>query len=115
MPKMKMYASFDDYLSDQSTRNRAIIRVLRAFVKRLAPGLTETVKWGNGCWIGPGGPTAYVFSASDHVQFGFFRGSALKDPKGLLVGKGQYVRHVKIYRPADFDERACAALLRQAL
>ena len=115
MPKMKTYASFEDFQADQSTRNRAIIRALRAFVKRIAPGLTETVKWGNGCWVGSNGPVAYAYSAPDHVQFGFFRGSALKDSKGLLVGNGQYVRHIKLYRPADIDERACASLLRQAL
>lgn len=115
MPKMKVYASFDAFQADQPSRNRATIRALRAFVKRVAPVLNETVKWGNGCWVGPDGPVAYVYSAPDHVQFGFFKGSALKDPKGLLVGKGQYVRHVKVYRAADLDERACASLLRQAL
>ena len=114
MPKMKMYASFDAYEADQAPHNRAIIRALRAFVKRVTPGLTEAVKWGNGCWIGPNGPVAYVYSAPDHVQFGFFRGSALKDPRGILVGKGQYVRHVNVHDLAGFDERACATLLRQA-
>jgi hypothetical protein len=29
MAKMKTYASFDDYLEDQSTRNQEIIRALR--------------------------------------------------------------------------------------
>jgi hypothetical protein len=32
----------------------------------------------------------------------------------LLEGKGQYVRHIKVRRPAEIDERAFAALLRQA-
>jgi hypothetical protein len=48
------------------------------------------------------------------VQFGFFDGSALKDPKALLEGKGQYVRHIKVHNPSDIDERAFASLLRQA-
>jgi hypothetical protein len=114
MPKMKMYASFDEYLKDQPTRNQAIIRALRRFVKRVEPKLTEGVKWGNGCWVNGVGPVAYVYSAPDYVQFGFFRGSALKDPKGLLEGNGQYVRHVKVRRPSEIDEKAVAALLRQA-
>ena len=88
MPKMKSYASFDAYLEDQPSKNRAIIRALRRFVARAEPRLTEAVKWGNGCWVGPNGPVAYVYSGKDHVQFGFFRGAMLEDPKGLLEGKG---------------------------
>jgi hypothetical protein len=114
MKRMKAYASFDDYLDAQGARNQAIIRVLRRFVKRVAPGLSEAVKWGNGCWVGSGGPVAYVYSDKEYVQFGFFRGSSLKDPKSLLEGKGQYVRHIKVRGASAIDERAFGALLKQA-
>jgi hypothetical protein len=114
MKKMKTYASFDDYLEDQSLENQAIIRALRRFVKRVEPGLSEAVKWGNGCWVGSHGPVAYVHSETGYVQFGFFNGSALKDPNGLLEGKGKYVRHIKVHDPAGIDERAFGALLRRA-
>ena len=114
MPKMKGYASFDDYVEDQTPRNRAIIGALRRFVKRVDPTLNETVKWGNGCWVGKTGPIAYVYSASEHVQFGFFYGSSLSDPKELLEGKAKYVRHIKVRDPKDIDNRAFAALLKQA-
>jgi hypothetical protein len=114
MPKMKAYATFALYLADQPARNRTVIRALRAFVKRTAPELVESVKWGNGCWLKGKTPVAYVYSDKDHVQFGFVRGSSLEDPKGLLQGKGQYVRHVKVQKTADIDAQAFAALLRQA-
>ena len=114
MKKMKRYASFDDYLKDQARGNQAIIRALRRFVKRVRPGLSEAVKWGNGCWVGPNGPVAYVCSDMGYVQFGFFRGSSLNDPKGLVEGKGQYVRHVKVRALSGIDKRAFAALLTQA-
>ena len=114
MKKMKAYVSFDDYLEDQGSKNQEIIRALRKFVKRVQPGLSETVKWGNGCWIGSNGPVAYVYSDTGCVQFGFFNGSSLKDPKGLLEGKGRYVRHTKVRAPSEIDPRAFAALLRQA-
>ena len=112
--KMKKYASFDDYLDDQPPKNRAIIRALRKFVKRVEPELQEAVKWGNGCWVKGKAPVSYVYSAPDYVQFGFFRGSALKAPKGLLEGNGQYVRHIKVRKPSDIDEDAFRALLRQS-
>src|SRR5688572_32359888 len=114
MGKMRAFANFDEYLVAQSPKNQAIIRALRRFVKRIEPRLSETVKWGNGCWIGTKGPVAYVYSDTGYVQFGFFNGSALEDPKGLLEGKGQYVRHIKVRDRSAIDERAFAALLRQA-
>ena len=114
MKKMKTYASFDDYAADQSPKNQAIIRALRRFVKRVEPGLSEAVKWGNGCWIGKDRPVAYVYSDTDYVQFGFFMGASLKDPKGLLEGKGRYVRHIKVRAPSAIDQRAFAPLLGQA-
>jgi hypothetical protein len=72
------------------------------------------VKWGNGCWVMGNVPVAYVYSAPDYVQFGFFRGSGLKDPRGILEGKGQYVRHIKVRKVSDIDEDAFMLLLRQA-
>jgi hypothetical protein len=112
--KMKTYASFDDYYTDQRPRNRTVIQALRTFVKRVAPQLQESVKWGNGCWVNGKAPVAYVYSAPDHVQFGFFAGSGLKDPRGLLIGDGKFVRHIKVRKRADIDERAFGSLLRQA-
>jgi hypothetical protein len=127
--KMKKYASFDEYLADQPAKNRSIIRALRRFVKRVEPELEESVKWGNGCWVKEKvpkerlskervpkakAPVAYVYSAPDHIQFGFLRGSALKDPKALLEGNGQYVRHVKVRKPSDIDDDVFKAFLRQA-
>ena len=115
MPKMKAYATFDLYLADQPPKNRTIIRALRKLVKRVAPKLQESVKWGNGCWLSGTVPVAYVYSDKGFVQLGFFRGASLADPKELLEGKGQYVRHVKVRATKDIDERAFAALLREGI
>ena len=114
MTRMKGYANFDEYLEGQSSKNQVIIRALRQFVQHIEPGLSEAVKWGNGCWVGRNGPVAYVYSDTGYVQFGFFNGSSLKDPKGLLEGKGKYVRHIKVRDRSAIDERAFSALLRQA-
>jgi len=114
MKKMKAYETFDLYLADQPPKNRTLIRALRKFVKRVAPELSESVKWGNGCWVNGKDPVAYVYSDTGLVQFGFFRGASLDDPKGLLEGKGEYVRHIKVRKTADIDEKTIGALLRQA-
>ena len=113
--KMKRYASFDEYFADQAPKNRSTIRALRRFVERAAPRLQESVKWGNGCWLKGETPVAYVYSAPDHVQFGFFAGARLKDPKGLLLGAGKFVRHIRLLKPSEIDEPAFRALLKQAV
>ncbi len=115
MPKMKKYETFDLWLSDQSTQHKRLVGVLRKLVKKTAPKLVESVKWGNGCWVGKEWPVLFVFGGYDILQFGFFGGSSLKDPKGLLEGKGAYVRHIKVKSLKDIDEAAFAKLIRQAI
>ncbi|HEX6812143.1 MAG TPA: DUF1801 domain-containing protein [Planctomycetota bacterium] len=112
--KRKAYETFDLYLADQPPKNQTIIKALRKFVKRTAPKLQESVKWGNGCWLGATVPVCYVYSADGYVQFGFFRGASLDDPRSLLEGNGQYVRHIKVRAVEDIDARTFGALLRQA-
>jgi hypothetical protein len=115
MGKMRSYPSFDAYLDAQAPLQQSIIRKVRALVKRSAPQLVESVKWGNGCWVDGKAPIAYVYCAPDHVQFGFMNGSALADPRGLLQGSGRFVRHVKLCRAADVVPRVLAELLREAV
>jgi hypothetical protein len=115
MGKMRSYPSFDAYLDAQAPLQQAVIRKVRALVKRSAPQLVESVKWGNGCWVDGRAPIAYVYCAPDHVQFGFMHGSALADPRGLLQGSGRFVRHVKLRRAADVAPRVLAAFLREAV
>ena len=113
--KMKRYDTFQAYAADQAPKNRTLINALRRFVKKEAPRLEESVKWGNGCWLREGCPVAYVYSAPDHVQFGFFAGASLADPKGLLRGKGAYVRHIRLEKSADLEPTSYRALLKQAV
>jgi len=111
---MKKYASFDLWADDQASEFQRTISLLRKLVKATVPSLAESVKWGNGVWLRETQPIAYLYAGQDHLQFGFFRGSALRDPKKLLIGKGAYVRHVKIRKPADIDAATLARWLRQA-
>jgi hypothetical protein len=112
---MKAYATFDLFLADKPAKNQKIIRALRRFVKKTAPSLVESVKWSNGCWLKDKTVVAYVYSDKDWVQFGFIRGSSLKDPKKLLDGNGEYVRHIKVRTVADIDPKTFGALLRHAI
>ncbi len=112
--KMKKYESFDLWAEDQADKFQRVIKTLRKMVKKAVPALEETVKWGNGCWTRKDRPVAYLYADKDHLQFGFFHGTALPDPKGLLIGKGAYVRHVKIRKTGDIDSTLLGRWLRRA-
>ena len=111
--KMKSYASFAEWKGDQSAKNQRLIGALSRLVKETAPELTPTVKWGQGCWTMGTAPRVYIHAEPDHVQFGFYAGSKLEDPGGLLVGSGKYVRHVKVFATQNLPREALAALLEQ--
>ena len=39
---------------------------------------------------------AYVNAFKSHVNVGFFRGTEIADPEGILQGTGKFMRHVKL-------------------
>ena len=57
---------------------------------------------------------AYVNAFKAHVNVGFFRGAEIADPKGLLVGTGKFMRHVKLSPEADVDTAALTTLIETA-
>jgi hypothetical protein len=54
---------------------------------------------------------AYVNAFKAHVNVGFFRGTQLADPKGLLEGTGKVMRHVKIRPGRTVDAVALSKLI----
>ena len=56
----------------------------------------------------------YVDTFRDHANVGFFRGSTLKDPAGLLEGTGKLGRHAKLKPRAPEDASALEALVTEA-
>jgi hypothetical protein len=57
---------------------------------------------------------AYVNVFRAHVHVGFFQGSALRDPAGLLEGNGKFMRHVKLRPGATTDKAALRGLIEAA-
>lgn len=111
--KMKAYPSFAAWKRDQSPGNQRLINALVRIVRLELPDLEPGVKWGQGCWTRDGDPTVYIHAEPDHVQFGFFAGSTLKDPDGLLAGSGKHVRHVKVYTTRGIPREGLEHLLAQ--
>jgi len=111
--KMKVYESFSDWKKDQSAKNKRLIGALELLVKKTAPHLNTSVKWGQGCWLDGKEPKMYMHTEDDHVQFGFYRGATMKDPNKLLHGSGKYVRHIKVRSVKDVDAQSFGELILQ--
>ena len=57
---------------------------------------------------------AYVNAFTAHAAVGFFHGSSLPNPSGLLEGSGKRMRHVKLWPGRPIDEAALRALIDSA-
>ena len=56
----------------------------------------------------------YVNVFTAHVNVGFFQGSVLPDPAGLLQGTGKFMRHVKLKPGVTTDAEALERLIEAA-
>ena len=57
----------------------------------------------------------YLMPQKDRCNLGFYRGSALSDPKSILEGGGKDLRHVKVRDTAAANSAAVTDLIRAAI
>ena len=87
---------------------------LRSLIRKAVPDATECIKWGTPNYE-KNGPICSVRAGKGFValQFGPV-GTSLKDPDGLLEGKGKAMRHVKIRSKSDLKNRLFTSWIKQA-
>ncbi|MFL6467510.1 MAG: DUF1801 domain-containing protein [Pyrinomonadaceae bacterium] len=56
----------------------------------------------------------YVNAFTAHINVGFFQGTELADPGGLLEGTGKFMRHVKLRPASSVDKVALRKLIHDA-
>ncbi len=93
---------------------REVLEVLRQLVLDTAPGLRESIKWGNPCYSYKGN-ICYLSAERSHVKLGFFTGGHLADPEGLLEGTGKKMRHIKVRSVSDIRRNAFLDLIKDAV
>lgn len=106
-----------EYIEKLKGPRAKIVDVLRKILKKVAPDSTESFKWAQPVYDDHG-PFCYISAHSDHVELGFWRGSELQDPKGLLSGEGEKMRGLKIYsikQIKEIEPKSIAQLIRQAI
>lgn len=118
----KMSDPLEEFVNHSEPKMRNLARKVREYVRSAYPDLIERLD--KGYWViryGTGekmnDDVAYISTHKAHLNIGFMRGSQLPDPTGLLEGTGKMLRHVKIKKETDLQERgeALRALLDAAL
>jgi len=87
---------------------------LRRVVDAAAPGAESSIKWAQPVWAS-NGPFAYVKAFGRSVNFGFWRGTELDDPTGILEGEGDRMKHLTLHEGDAIPAEALAGLVRQAV
>ncbi len=104
----------DGYIAGLESWQAEIISQVRGIVLQAAPQAKESIKWSQPVYES-GGPFAYMKAFKKAVNFGFWRGVDLDDPKGVLEGSGEKMRHVKLTSLRDIDAAQFADFVRQAV
>jgi hypothetical protein len=106
-------ATIEGYVSKVAPWQRTVIEKLRTVLRAEAPRASESMKWGQPVYDHKG-PFSYIKAHAAQVNFGFWRGADLDDPKRMLQGEGERMRHVKIVEAQIIDDVALGAFVRQA-
>lgn len=104
----------EQWLSSRSGELGTIARIWFAEMRRCGNDVREVMHDGCPTVCVGDAAFAYVGLFKTHVNLGFFHGTALPDPAGLLQGTGKYMRHVKVAPGLLVDDSALETLIRSA-
>lgn len=106
--------AIDNWLDELPGELGSIARAWFTHMRQCGPDVRELMHDGYATACVDDAPFAYVGAFRAHVNVGFFRGSALADPAGLLHGTGKYMRHVKVRPGRALDGSSLEALIAAA-
>jgi hypothetical protein len=106
--------SVEEYISSLEDWKGEIVTELRDIILEVSPEIKESIKWAQPVYES-NGPFSYIKAFKNSVNFGFWRGVDLIDPKGILQGSGEKMRHVKLMRGDDMDHKVFNDFVRQAI
>ena len=96
------------YIEKLSSPQKEICKKLRKVILGTFPDLKESFK--NGVpWYED---KFYIVGFKDHVNIGFSVKGLTNTEMSALEGKGEYMRHIKIYSIDEIDENSIVRLLK---
>lgn len=101
----------DAWLGAQAPALSGIATACLDLLRNAGPGLRELLHdgWPTVCIEDAALACVQVYGS--HVNLSFYQGAALPDPKGMLEGKGKFMRHVKLRPGASVSDEALQALV----
>ncbi|MFZ5434478.1 MAG: DUF1801 domain-containing protein [Calditrichota bacterium] len=111
---LKKTQTIGGYIAGLKGTQREVAEALTALIRKTIPKAEESIKWGVPWWE-QDGELCCLYKSQDHVNLGFWRGTELTDPDGLLEGSGKGMRHVKYWEVSDIKKTKLAAMLKEAL
>ncbi len=105
--------SVEGYLATLNDWRRDVVASLRKMIQKAAPKASENVKWSQPVYEHHG-PFAWIKAHAKHVNLGFWRGVELPDPRKLLEGTGNKMRHIKLGSLKDAGKKELQELVRVA-
>jgi hypothetical protein len=120
VPKPK--AEYLSFLAPFPPDVQKLALATRALVLSECPGATEliydaynAVASGYGFTGRPSDCFIHVAVYAHWVNLGFNRGSQIPDPRHILQGKGNWIRHIRIASPADLSKPEVRAFVKAAI
>jgi len=103
------------YFASLGASQRSLAERLDRIVRAAAPMASAAIKWGMPVYEHRG-MLCYIRARPNYVTFGFYeQGTSLSDPKGLLEGTGDNMRHIKLAGEGGMDDEYLSGLVRQAV
>lgn len=89
-------SAVEAWLQAEDSGPRQLARFWFAEIRGLGPDVLELLHDGHPTACVGDLPFAYVNAFRAHINVGFYFGTVLPDPAGVLVGSGRFMRHVKL-------------------
>lgn len=99
------------YIEEQSSPQKDICQNLRKIILKTFPSIKEEMKWG----VPNYGNLYYFVALKGHVNLGFSIKNLSKNEIELLEGTGKTMRHIKIKKVEDIEEKNIIKLLEMVM
>ncbi|MCK4547300.1 MAG: DUF1801 domain-containing protein [Candidatus Eisenbacteria sp.] len=109
-----MTAEISEFILGLDDEKRNIVSLLRELSSGLSRGAREDIKWNALCLFKGERAFVGIMPYEKYVSVIFDRGSELSDPDEILEGKGKQMRHIKIHKASDIEEKNVAHFIEES-
>lgn len=107
-------ATVEQYVNGHKGWQKEVLATLRGIVQAVDPDIEESIMWSQPVFSA-NGPVCFFKAYKDYVTFGFWRGTELSDPDGLLSGDLTMMRTITLRSAKDIRREVFEAMVKQAV